>query len=246
MSACLYGTILFVAAASACAAATGSHDSYPARPIRIVVPFVPASGTANVMVVNPSLDVLTVEQLLEVARTDPGTLRYASGGIGTAGHLAGELLKTMTRANLTHVPYKGSPAAMAGILAGEAQISFTSLVSTLPHVKSGKLRAVAVTSLKRAQVLPAVPTLHESGVTGFEVSGWQGVFAPAGTPDSIRQKLQREIARAIHVPELSKHMAVQGLTTVGSTPQEFRRYVVAEVTKWSELIGHLGLGAESR
>jgi tripartite-type tricarboxylate transporter receptor subunit TctC len=147
----------------------------------------------------------------------------------------------MTRMDMTHVAYAGSPAAMRGILGGEAEISFTSLVSSLAHVRSGKLRALAVTSLERAPVLPDVPTLDESGVKQFEVSGWQAVLAPAGTSIAIRAKLQRAISEILNAPDVSARMAAQGLTIVASPPAQFGEYLASEVSKWGELIRRLRL-----
>ena len=239
------GHTLLLANVAAIALAPAMRSRTPYDPLRDLTPITQLAATANLMVAVPALEVRTVEELLAYARAHPGTVKFASGGLGTAGHLAGELLQSMARVSLTHVPYPGSPAAMTALFAGAAQISFTSLVSTLPHVQAGRLRALAVTTLKRTRVLPGVPTLHESGVPGFEVSGWQGVFAPRNVPPAIALKLQAAIAAILDTPDVAERLAAQGLDPVASTPEAFRLYLESEVPKWSALIRGLKITPET-
>ena len=237
------GHTLLLANVAALAYSPAMRSGEAFDPARDLAPVTQLTATANVMLAQPAVGAVTVAQLIAAARAQPGALRFASGGAGTAGHLAGELLRSMARIELVHVPYAGSPAAMSAMLMGEAQISFTSLLSSLPHVKSGRLRALAVTSLSRARVLPEVPTLDESGVTGFEVSGWQGVLAPAGTPWAIRQQLHAAVAEVLRAAEIAAQLEASGLDVVASTPDAFGRYLKTETTKWGALIRRLGLRA---
>jgi len=237
------GYTLLLANVAALALAPAMARSAEFDPASDLAPVSQLTGTANVMLVHPSLPVVSPGQLIALARSKPGELRYTSGGEGTAGHLAGALLGSMARIELVHAPYGGSPAAMTAILGGEAQLSFTSLVSSLPHVRSQKLRAVAVTSLARVGVLPEVPTLDESGVKGFEVSGWQAVLAPVGTPARIREKLQEAIAQSLRVPAITERLQASGLEVVASTPAQFGAYLAAEIAKWGALVERLSLSA---
>jgi len=233
-----YTLLLANVAALAIAPAMQTNDAFDAS--HALAPVTQISAAANVLLVHPALGVSTTQELVALAQAKPNTIRYASGGAGTAGHLAGELFNVMAGTRMVHAPYPGSPAAMTAILSGDAQASFTSLVSSLPHIKASRLRAVAVTTIERTPALPEVPTLHESGVKDFEVSGWQAVLAPAGTPEEIRQKLQLAIAGILHTPAVAAHMQRLGLQVVASSPQTFGRYLDAEVAKWGALVRRLG------
>lgn len=233
------GRTLLLANVAALAIAPAMRRAEDFSPARDLAPVTQLTGTANVMLVQPSLAVETTGQLIAYARAKPGVLRYASAGDGTAGHLAGELLKRTAKIELTHAAYPGSPAAMAAVLGNEAQVSFTSLVSSLPHVRSKKLRALAVTSLERVRVLPEVPTLDESGVKGFEVSGWQALLAPAATPLPIRQRLQGMVAQVLSASDIRERLQASGLDVVATTPGQFEAYLASEVAKWGALVREL-------
>jgi tripartite-type tricarboxylate transporter receptor subunit TctC len=235
------GHTLLLANVAALAIAPAMQLKPVYAPLRDFSAVTQLAGTANAIVVHPSVKLHSVRDLLSLSASDREALRYASGGTGTAGHLTGELLRTLTKINILHVPYKGSPAAMNSLLAAQTDMGFTSLVSTVPHIASGRLRAIAVTSLKRSKILPDIPTLDESGVTGFEVSGWQAILAPAGTHAAAIRKLQRQIAEIVLAPDVSARMATLGLDMIGSTPGEFARYLESEVSKWGTLVTSLGL-----
>lgn len=235
------GHTLLLANVAALALAPELNRNAAYEPLRDFAPVTQLSSTANAMVVHPAVQATSARQLIAQARDGRKPLRYASGGTGTAGHLAGELLGRTARINITHAPYGGSPAAMSGIIAGEVDMSFTSLVSTTPHIAAGRLRALAVTSLRRTRILPDVPTLDESGVKGFEVSGWQAILVPAGTPQPVILRLQERIAGIVLAPPVVARMAKRGLEMIGSTPDAFGRYLETEIAKWGTLIRNLGL-----
>ena len=196
------------------------------------------------LVVHPSLPVTNVKQLIALAKSRPGSLNYASGGIGTTQHLGAELFKHMTVTNMQHVPYKGNAPAIADLLGGHVVLIFDNLASVLPHVKVGRLRALAVTSLQRLPLVPELPTVAESGVAGFELTGWHGMFAPAGTPRDIVQRLSSEISRILAAPDMRQQLAGQGVDPVGSTPEQFAVFQNSEAAKWAQAIKVSGARAE--
>ena len=169
------------------------YSKMPYDHVKDFVPVVLVAGVPNVLVVNPALPVNSVADLIKLAKDKPGQINFASSGSGTSIHLSGELFKTMAGVDITHVPYKGSSPALVDLIGGQVQIMFDNLPSALPQIKAGKLRAIAVTSLKRAPVLPDVPTISEGGLPGFEASSWFGVLAPAGTPAPIVARINAEV-----------------------------------------------------
>ena len=196
-----------------------------------------------VLVVNAELPVKTVRDLVELARAKPGTLNMASAGTATGPHLAGELFKSSAGINIVHVPYKGGPQATTAMLSGEATLYFDTPSGTLPHIRSGKLRALAVTTLARSATLPDVPTMAESGFPGFEVNVWNGLIAPAGTPRDIVTRMQAEVVKALALPDVKQRFAAVGFETVGSTPAEFGAYVEKELAKWRKVVQDAGMSA---
>jgi len=197
-----------------------------------------------VLVVNPALPANTVRELVALAKAKPGQLNMASAGTATGPHLAGELFKSSAGINLIHVPYKGGPQATAAILTGEAALYFDSLSGALPHIKAGKLRALAVTLQTRAAAAPEVPTMAESGFPGFEVNIWNGMVAPAGTPKEIIARMQAELARALALPEVKSRFAAAGFETVGSTPEEFGAVIDRDLAKWRKVVKDAGMSAD--
>jgi len=195
------------------------------------------AAVPNVLVVNPSLPVYTVADLIKLAKSKPGAINFASSGSGTSIHLSGELFKTMAGVDMTHVPYKGSAPALTDLVSGQVQVMFDNLPSALPQIKAGKLRAVAVTSPKRAPALPDVPTIAESGLPGFEATSWFGVVAPAATPAAIVSKLNAEIDKWLRMPETKEQLLAQGAAdAVGGTPEQFAAFIRGETDKWAKVV----------
>ena len=212
------------------------YAKMPYDHIKDFVPVVLVAGVPNVLVVNPSVPVNSVADLIKLAKSKPGAINFASSGSGTSIHLSGELFKTMTGVDMTHVPYKGSSPALTDLMGGQVQIMFDNLPSSLALIKSGKLRAVAVTSLKRAPALPDVPTVSESGVPGFEASSWFGILAPAGTPAPIVAKLNAEVNKWLQSPEGKEQLLAQGAEVAGGPPEKFVAHIRAETDKWAKVV----------
>ena len=195
------------------------------------------------VVVNAQSPIKTLQDLIAAARANPGKLNYASAGPGNTSHLAVEYFKSVVGVNLTHVPYKGSGPAITALLAREVDVIFDSLSSSLPQILGGKFRAVAVSTQMRSKVLPDVPTIQEQGVAGFDVSVWYGIFAAAGTPAPIVQKLNAEIIKAMRAPEAKEKIEAAGYDIVGSTPAELDAHVKAEITRWAKVVKDSGATA---
>jgi tripartite-type tricarboxylate transporter receptor subunit TctC len=216
----------------------------PFDPIRDLAPVTLAASTPNVLVVHPSLKVSTVKELIELAKARPGQINFASSGFGTPAQLAGELFNSMAGVKLVHVPYKGASPALADLLGGQVQVMFSTMPPALPHVKDGKLRALAVTSLKRSPAAPELPTMDEAALPGFEANTWHGVVLPAGAPDAIIARLNREIVAILHAPDVVERLSAQGAEPVGSTPEEFAAYIKSETAKWAKVVRESGATAE--
>jgi tripartite-type tricarboxylate transporter receptor subunit TctC len=202
------------------------------------------SESTNLLVVPASLPVKTVQELIALAREKPGALNYSSAGSGTTQHLAGELFKLRTKTNIVHVPYKGSAPSLTALLAGDVQLSFVNPVAIGQHVKSGKLRALAVAGAKRTSFMPEVPTMKEAGVDGVEVALWYAVLAPSATPRETINTLAGAVAKSAQAPEIRKRLEEQGAEPVGNTPEEFGKILREEVAKWPEVVKVSGARAE--
>ena len=190
----------------------------------------------NALVAHPSLPARSVAELIGLARSKPGAINYASGGNGSTPHLAAALFASMAGVELTHVPYKGTAPATADLVGGQVQIAFLGIPAVLPHVRSGKLRVLAVTGLRRSPELPDVPTIDESGVPGYEVSPWYGLLAPAATPGAIVERLALEATRIVRAPETREKLALAGAEAAGSTPEEFAAVIRADTATWSRIV----------
>jgi tripartite-type tricarboxylate transporter receptor subunit TctC len=190
----------------------------------------------NVLVVHPSVAASSVSELLALARAKPGQITYGSGGVGTASHLATELLKLMTRTEMVHVPYKGLGPALTDLMGGRLQLIISTLASALPQVKSGKLKPLAVTTAQRSSFFPELPTMGEAGVAGYEFSTWYGLLVPARTPAPVVGRLNSETVKALNSPALKQQFAAQGLEPASSTPSEFGAYLKSETAKWAKVI----------
>ena len=202
------------------------------------------AATPLIVAVHPSLPAASIKELIALARKRPGELNFPSAGVGNVSHLAGELFNVMAGVRLVHVPYKGSAPATTDLLSGRVSVMFNSAFALLPYVKSGRLRALAVTGRARSALLPAVPTVMESGLSGYEAGTWYGLLAPAATPPAIINRLHAQTVRALADEEVRRRLVEEGLDPVGSTPAEFAAYIRAEMTKWAGVIKAAGVVAE--
>lgn len=212
-------------------------------PYDAVKDFAPVTQTVsrpNLLTVYPFVPIKSVQELIAYAKAYPGKLNFASAGNGTTGHLGGELFKIMAGVDIVHIPYKGGAPALIDLLSGQAQLSFNTSGVTLASVNTGKLRALAVCGAKRSSLLPDIPTISESGVHGFDVSSWNGVILPAGTPKEIMTKLHSEIVKVLKKPDVVKIFNGMGVDIVGNTPQEFSNIIKAEIPKWAKVTKQSG------
>jgi tripartite-type tricarboxylate transporter receptor subunit TctC len=220
---------------------------YPKLPFDAVRDFAAISLVATVpqaLSVNASVPVKSVRDLVELAKAKPGQINYASSGGGTPNHLAAELFNRMAGISTQHVPYKGVAPGLTALMGNEVQFMFPTVLSASAQLKAGRIRALAVTSIKRSASLPEVPTLSESGLTGYEALSWYGFLAPAKVPPAVLTRLSTEAMRIVKLPEVRESLAGQGAEPVGNTPPEFERFVVAEIKKWTELIRTVGIKAD--
>ena len=212
----------------------------PYDPLKDLAPITLATLSTNILVVHPSLPVRNVKELVALAKANPGKLSYASAGSGSSQHLGGELLKKRAGIDIVHIPYKGGPIAMQDVLAGRVEMTFGNVAGTLQQVQAGKVRAIAVSSLKRWPAIPDVPTVAESGYPGFEAVAWFGLSAPGGTPNAIVQKLYQDIAKALALPDVRTRLNDVGLDVVARTPQEFVAQIKSEIAAKGQLIRDSG------
>jgi tripartite-type tricarboxylate transporter receptor subunit TctC len=220
---------------------------YPKLPYDPQKDFVPVTLVATsplMLVVNPSVAAKSVQELVALAKANPGKLNFGSGGVGSTPHLSAELFKSAAGFDAVHVPYKGGAPALNDLIGGQLSFMIENMPGTMPFVKSGKLRALAVTSAQRSPLDPALPTMAESGVAGYEVVGWQGLFAVAGTPPAIVARLQAEVAKELRLPVVRARLASLGAEPVGSTPEEFGAFVRAEHARWGKVIREKGIRSE--
>jgi tripartite-type tricarboxylate transporter receptor subunit TctC len=197
--------------------------------------------TPFILVMHPRLPANSVKELIALARSKAGKLDYGSGGNGSSSHLSMELFRSMAQVQMTHIPYKGNTPALTDLLRGEVSLMFVDLTQALPHLKSGKLRALGMAMDKRSPLAPEVPTVAEAGLPGFESTPWMGVLAPAGTPKEIVGKLNAEIVKNMRLQEMKDRLLAQGLEPVGSTPEQFVAHIKADAAKWSKLIKTTGI-----
>jgi tripartite-type tricarboxylate transporter receptor subunit TctC len=219
----------------------------PKLPYDPVADFAPVSlvaATPNILVVHPSLPVKTVKDLIALARARPGQLNYPSAGVGSSSHLAGELLAILTGIKIVHIPYKGGGPAMIDTISGEMQMMFATMPAAMPHVKSERVRPVAVTTARRSQTLPQLPTIAETGIKDYEASTWYGLLAPARTPRAIVERLHGETVKILGTPDMRERLGAQGFEPAGSTPDEFAAYIKSEIAKWGKVIRTAGIKAE--
>ena len=222
----------------------GLYKKLPYDPLNDLAPITHIAYAPQILVVNPTLKVHSVKDLIALARAKPGELNYGVSSIGGATQLAAELFNLTAKVKMTQIPYKGAPAMLVDLMGARIDLSFATMPSAMSHVRTGKLRGIAVTSLKRSAVAPEVPTVAESGLPGFEMVAWQGLLAPKATPPSLIQLLNRTTADIVHQPEVRKQLSAEGGEPVGNTPEEFTRWVKAEIVKWTRVVKEANIRAE--
>jgi len=217
------------------------HKKLPYDPFKDFAPISLVALTHSVLLVGPAVQAKSVKELLDLARAQPGKLNYGAGSTGASAHLAAELFKLMAKVDIVHVPYKGTGAQLAALRSNEIQMSFSTVPAAIPLIQGGHLRALAVGSPKRASALPDIPTVSEAGLPGFDVSAWNGILAPAGTPAPIVARLNSELATIASHPETRARAATQGTDLVTTTPQEFSAFIKAQIAKWAIVVKAAGI-----
>jgi tripartite-type tricarboxylate transporter receptor subunit TctC len=217
------------------------YKNLPYDPVRSFAPVSLMAIVPSVLVVNPSLPVASAAELVAYAKAHPGKLAYGSAGNGSTSHLTTEYFKLITGTDILHVPYKGVGPMLTDLVSGQLSMGLNGAPAVMAHVNAGRLRALAVTSLKRLEALPQIPTLDEAGVRGFDASGWYGVVAPAGTPQAIVAKLNAEIGRAMQTPELRSRLDSEGALPAPGTPEEFAALIRAEIARWDAVLKRAGV-----
>jgi tripartite-type tricarboxylate transporter receptor subunit TctC len=222
----------------------GLYPKIPYDPVRDFAPITLFGSGIYILVVHPSLPARSVKELIALARKRPGEIAYSSSGSGSGGHLAAELLASMAGIKLLHVPYKGGGPALMDLIAGNVQVLFATQLASWPHIQSGRIRALAVSTDQRAASLPDLPTIAESGVPGYDSGVWYALLAPAGTPREIVARLNQEVARALAQPDYRAFLVRNGVEPIGSAPEELARYIKSELVKWAKVIREAGVRVE--
>jgi len=220
------------------------YDKLSYDPVTSFAPITLYATQPNVLLVHPSLPAKSVKELIELLKANPEKYSFGSAGTGTSQHISGEMFKTMAGVKMQHIPYRGSGQMLPELLGGTLPIAFDNIATALPHIKAGKLRALAVTTAKRSAVAPEVPTMAESGLAGYEISSWQAVFAPAGTPKPIIDRLYSEISKILQLPDVQKRLSDMGLDLSGMPPQELAALVKADVPRLGKIVKESGARAE--
>ncbi|MDB5923021.1 MAG: hypothetical protein JWN13_1957 [Betaproteobacteria bacterium] len=237
------GYTLFMASIGVSSIHPSLYSKMPFDTLRDFAMISQLTSIPQIIVVHPSVPVKDVKQLIAYAKAKPGQLTFA-GGTGSSAHLAGELFKSMARVDMLHVPYKGSAPALIDLLGGQVAIVFDQIVTSLPHVRSGKLRALAVTTLKRSSVAPEIHTVSESALPGYSITTWHGLIAPIATPRDIISRLSSETAKALESAEIKEKFLAQGAEPTPSTPEQFRAFIKSETDKWASVVKAAGLKPE--
>ena len=216
------------------------YDKLPFDPVRSFAAVTILATAPLLLVVPPRIPATTVAEFIRVAKTVPRPLTFGSAGNGSGGHLAGELFKVMAQVPLAHIPYRGTGQAITELIGGQIDFMFAAIVPIQPHVKSGRLRGIAVSSTRRSVTAPEIPTVAESGLAGFEYIGWYGVLAPAGTPAAVVERLHAEFVKVLHQPDLRERLLADGAETLGNSPAEFTVFLKAEIVRWARVIKQAG------
>jgi tripartite-type tricarboxylate transporter receptor subunit TctC len=217
------------------------YSKLPYDPFKDFLPISYLASATYLLIVHPSLPVRSVKELVALARAKPDQLTYSSGGVGGGSHLAGELLKSIAKIDIVHVPYKGIAPAVSELVGGHVTFSFAVVPAALPHVQAGKLRAIAVSSAQRSSLVPDLPTVAESGLPGFDVFSWYGTFAPAGTPKAVVERLNSEFSKIVQMQDVRSKLGGLGLEVKRGTPQEFERFLKADFELWDKIIRGIGI-----
>ena len=238
------GYTIILTAPGSVAVAPHQNSNLPYDPRTDLTPITMAVVFPNVLVVHPSVPAKNVAEYIKLSITKPGSLSYGSSGIGNAGHLAGELFKIVTKADITHVPYKGGGPAMADLLGGQVPSVFASAPSAVPQIKAGKIRALATTGATRSSFLPEVPTVAEAGFPGFEATNWYAYMAPGKTPRAIVELLNRELVKVLNTPEVRNQLLAQGMEPLPMTVDQLGKYIEREYATWGRVVKEAGIQAE--
>jgi tripartite-type tricarboxylate transporter receptor subunit TctC len=238
------GQTFFMATQTSHAVTPYMMSKIPYDPVKDFAPVSLIAQNTLLVVVNPALPVKTVQDLIALAKARPGELNFATGGIGSSPHMAGELFKSAAKVNLVPIHYKGDAAAVIDVIGGQVPVMFINITGMLPHVKSGKLKGIAVTSARRSTIIPEYPTVAESGLPGYEVVTWFGLLAPAATPADIIGRIHREITQSLVLPNVKEQFTQLGLEIVGSTPEQFAAVLKAENARWGKMVKDLNLRTE--
>ena len=238
------GYTLLMATASSHGINSAVYKKLPYDAVKDFAPVTMVASTPNIIVVNPSVPAKDLKELIALAKSQPGKLNFGSTSLGGSPHMSAELLKMMAGVDMVHVPYKGAAPMLSDLLGGQIQIGFDNLPSTINFVRTGKVRAIAVTTPQRWPGAPDIPTVAESGLPGYEVSGWFGLLAPAGTPKAILDTLQQTVAAAVKDPEVAKHMLDPGAQPIANSPDAFATQIKFEVEKWQKVVQATGVKVE--
>jgi tripartite-type tricarboxylate transporter receptor subunit TctC len=238
------GYTLFVGTVGTNAINAALYSKMPYDHLKDFVPIILLSKTPNVLVVNPQLPVNSVQDVIKLAKAKPNEVTFASSGVGTSIHMSGELFKSMAGVQMTHVPYKGSGPMLIDLMSGQVNLAFDNLSAAINHIKAGKLKALATTGATRAPQLPDLPTVAETGLTGYDATSWNAVFAPAGTPKAIIDRLNKELDAILKSDETKKFLADQGAEAGGGTPEQLDAFVRSETAKWAKVVKDSGAKAD--
>jgi len=235
------GNTLFLGGVGSHAVNPNLHARLPYDPVKDFVPIVLIASAPSVLVVHTAVPARTIQEFAALAKAQPGKLNYASNGNGSSAQLAAVMFETMAGVRMVHVPYKGLAPVLSDLLSGQVQLMFSSMVAIVPHIKSGRLHALAVTGRQRSPLLPEVPTIAESGWPGYEAGSWYGLLAPAGTPREMVMRINAQTVKALNLPAVREHLASEGAEPIGGTPEEFAAHIKTEIARMGKVIrdGHI-------
>jgi tripartite-type tricarboxylate transporter receptor subunit TctC len=238
------GYTLIMGSAGSHSVNTALYPKLPYDAVRDFSPIVLVSSAPNILIVHPSLPVKSAKDLIAIAKAHPGDLTFGSGGNGSTAHLSGELFRSMANVKMVHVPFKGAPSAVLGVITGEISLAILNLPPALPHVRSGKLKALGVSTIKRSSAVPELPTIAESGLPGYDAGTWYGLLAPAGTPGEIIARLNAETVKILRTDDMKKRMLAEGGEIVGGTPEDFAAVIKRDIEKWTKVVAASGARAD--
>ena len=238
------GYTLLFSSSSTIAVSPSMYSKLPYDPVKDFSAIANVASVGSALVVNPALPIKSVKDLIAYAKAHPAQLKFGSAGVGASQHLAAELFKTMAGVDMVHIPYKGGTLALADVIGGQISLTFEPLPTSIAHIRSGRVRALAVTTPKRSPVIPELPTVAESGLPGYDLTIWVGMLAPARTPKEIVQRLSVAILKILHSPEMIERLAGQGAEPIGDTPEHFAAYIKEEIVRWAVIVKASGARAD--